>query len=134
LFPTILDAVGIRWNKPIEGRSLLPVLSGVPDTSVGDRYLVGQHRGTEITSIRNRRWKLYKNNTDTAKYLELYDLLTDPWEQKNILGKHLDIARHLNDELSAILSASPKYASVSGEFPGWIDSEKRQELIDEGYF
>jgi len=77
---------------------------------------------------------MYKNNALNKQYTELYDLMTDPWEQQNVLGKHQDIAVRLDEALSRIMNASPVYASVSGEFPAWLDESKRRELIEEGYF
>jgi hypothetical protein len=60
--------------------------------------------------------------------------MIDPTEQKNVLGEHLDRARHLDTVLTYILDMSPKYASISGVFPHWLDEEKRKTLIQEGYF
>jgi arylsulfatase A-like enzyme len=134
MYPTLLNLVGIRPIAPLEGQSIVPVLEGRGEQHIGERYLIGQHRGDNIVSIRNSRWKMYKNNTTEKHYVELYDLLTDPLEQHNILGKHLDIAGRLDTALIGILKGSPKYASVSGEFPAWMDEEKRKELIEEGYF
>lgn len=134
ILPTLLDLVGIRRTKPVEGISLRPLLEGGALSLPGQRHLIGQHRGDAIVSIRNDRWKMYKNNTPEARFVELYDLLTDPSERYNVLGKHLDIARQLDTVLTGILDASPKYASVSGEFPVWVDEEKRKHLIEEGYF
>ena len=134
IYPTILHLVGIRPPAPLEGQSMVPVLEGRGEQQIGERYLIGQHRGDAIVSIRNNRWKMYKNNTEQKKYTELYDLMTDPQEQNNVLGKHLDIAGTLDNALENILRASPKYATVSGEFPDWVDTEKRKKLINDGYF
>ncbi len=134
IYPTLLALVGIPQISPVEGLSMVPVLQGRGEQFVGERYLIGQHRGNQITSIRNNRWKMYKNNSLVKRYVELYDLMTDPLEQNNILGNHLDIAGRLDNALTRILSASPKYASVSAEFPVWVDDEKRQEIINSGYF
>lgn len=135
IFPTLLDLVGInRSHIPLEGNSLVSVMSGRGESQVGERYIISQHRGTDITAIRNTRWKMYKNNTVDRKFIELYDLMTDPDEQHNVLGDHLDIARHLDTVLTHMLDISPKYASVSGSFPDWVDEEKRKTLLKEGYF
>jgi len=134
LYPTVLDLVGIKPLAPFEGRSLRPILEGRGEQHVGDTYVVGQHRADITVSIRNNRWKMYKNNALNKQYTELYDLMTDPWEQQNVLGKHQDIAVRLDEALSRIMNASPVYASVSGEFPAWLDESKRRELIEEGYF
>lgn len=134
IYPTLLDLVGVPRISPVEGMSFVPLLSGAGEQFVGQRYLIGQHRGDNIVSIRSSRWKMYKNNTPKKHYVELYDLMTDPLEQNNILGKHLDIAGRLDQALTRILNESPKYASVSSEFPDWVDDEKRKTLINEGYY
>ncbi len=135
VFPTLLDLIGInRTAIPLEGESLLSILRGKGASHVGERYLISQHRGTDVTAIRSTRWKMYKNNTPERGFIELYDLMTDPDEQRDVLGKHMDIARQLDTVLTHTLSASPKYASVSGAFPDWLDEEKRKTLMNEGYF
>lgn len=134
IYPTLLDLVGVPKISPVEGASFVPILSGSGEQFVGERYLIGQHRGNNIVSIRNSRWKMYKNNTPEKHYVELFDLMKDPGEQNNILGEHLGVAGRLDEALIRILKASPKYASISAEFPSWVDDAKRESLINEGYF
>lgn len=134
IYPTLLALVGVPQISPIEGLSMVPILEGRGEQFVGERYLLGQHRGNQIVSIRNSRWKMYKNNSSKKHYVELYDLMTDPLEQHNVLGEHLEIAGRLDQALTRILQVSPQYASVSAEFPGWLDEEKRSKLINDGYF
>lgn len=133
IFPTLLDLIGIKHNIPFDGISLFSVIQGKGLQHIGDRYLIGQFSGGDIISIRNSRWKMYKNSRP-RQYVELYDLMKDPLEQNNVLGDYLDIARHLDAALTATMDNSPKYASVSGEFPDWLDDEKRRRLMFEGYF
>lgn len=134
IYPTLLSLVGISQKEQVDGTSFAPIIFGYGAQHVGDTYLIGQHRKDSIVSIRNNRWKMYKNNMPNKRYIELFDLLTDPQEQHNILGMRPDVARLLDSALELTLSKSPHYASVSGEFPSWIDEEKRKELIEEGYF
>lgn len=133
IFPTLLDLVGIQPEASFDGMSMLPVIRGTGWQHTGDRYLIGQFSGGDIVSIRNSRWKMYKNSRP-RQYVELYDLMKDPLEQNNVLGDHLDIARLLDGSLTATLENSSKYASISGEFPSWLDEEKRRRLMFEGYF
>ena len=133
IMPTLLDLVGIPAQGPMEGISFLPLLEGRGLSYVGERYLIGQYSGGDIVSIRNSRWKMYKNTKPRA-YVELFDLLKDPLEQNNVLGDHLDIAGRLDQALTRQLNASPKYAPITGDFPSWLDEEKRNSLKNAGYF
>ena len=133
IVPTLLDLVGIAPDGPLEGKSLRPVVEGRGWQHVGDTYLVGQYSGGDIVSVRNSRWKMYKNSRP-RQYVELYDLMTDPLEQRNVLGDHPDMARLLDVALEHIMDRSPRYASMSGEFPSWLDQGKRDKLMFEGYF
>lgn len=133
IVPTLLDLVGIAPEVPLEGKSLRPVMEGRGWQHVGDTYLVGQYSGGDIVSVRNSRWKMYKNSRP-RQYVELYDLMTDPLEQHNVLGDNLAMARLLDAALERIMEESPRYASMSGEFPGWLDRGKRENLMFEGYF
>lgn len=133
IVPTLLGLVGILPEGPLEGISFHPLLEGKELTYVGDRYLIGQNRGDDIVSIRNNRWKMYKNTKPTP-YVELFDLMKDPLETQNVLGEHPDIARLLDQALTRELKASPKYPAVKGDFPVWLDEEKRNSLKNAGYF
>lgn len=133
IMPTILDLVGVVPEGPLEGISLRPVMEGKGWQYAGDTYLVSQYSGNDIVSIRNSRWKMYRN-VRPREYVELYDLMTDPLEQRNVLGDHPDRARLLDAALEQIMKRSPKYASMSGEFPSWLDQGKRDKLMFEGYF
>jgi arylsulfatase A-like enzyme len=133
IVPTLLDIVGIFPEGPLEGQSLLPLMEGKGLSYVGDRYLIGQYSGSDIVSIRNSRWKMYKN-TRPKEYVELYDLMTDPLEQHNVLGEHLEVARLLDAALTRELGRAPRYEPVSAEFPRWLDENKRNSLRNAGYF
>lgn len=133
IYPTILDLVGLHESARFDGRSLLPVLLGTNDTR-RQQYAVSEYQGTVIQSIQDGHWKLYIHNDENGIWMELYDLVSDPGEKRNVLAAYPAIRQRLVHALENILRNSPKYDSVIGGFPDWIDKEKRQELIQTGYF
>jgi len=70
-----------------QGRSLLPLLKGEQPTSWRE-YAFSNYNGQQFglyveRMIRNEHWKYVWNLTDTD---ELYDLVNDPWEMKNLIS------------------------------------------------
>jgi hypothetical protein len=53
-----------------------------------------------VMSVRNSNWKLIYNAHNNTK--ELYDLVDDPSELINLIGKNLDIEQTLMNELIRI--------------------------------
>jgi len=132
IYPTLLDIIGVKFKGQLEGKSLLPLLLGKPNAT-GDSYVISQHRGDTIQSIRDGLWKLYIGN-QTIPQLELYNLKLDPGEKNNIVATNSGIMQNLYNTLRATLNGPPVYEPVKSEFPGWIDEEKKRTLIQEGYF
>lgn len=106
LTPTILAACGAKpiGTAKLDGVNLLPLLTGEVQT-IPERYIFSQwHRG-EIPDryrafmVRGPRWKLVqaKGSGDGAfdsknpPPFELYDILADPFEMKNVAADHADI-------------------------------------------
>lgn len=95
ILPTVLEACGT--DKPsglsLDGKSLMPLLRG-DKTEWPDRTLYVQwHRGDEpelfrSCAARNQRYKLVDGK-------ELYDLESDPGEQKDIASAHPDIVARM---------------------------------------
>jgi len=90
--PTLLDACGVAPppDAKLDGRSLLKLITG-EETDWPDRVLYVQwHRGDapelhRACAARGERYKLVNGK-------ELYDLLNDPGEKKDIAAEHPDIA------------------------------------------
>ncbi len=123
--PTILDIAGIPIPGVMQGRSLLPLLSGQqpddwrksifysyyedswrlagfkqedlsdPSFQYFTAHRVGPHRG-----VRTDRYKLIEYYSE-GDYWELFDLETDPNELKNLYGEpgYEDITQKLKQEL-----------------------------------
>ena len=101
LFPTLADLAGATVPAPtarrLEGRSLVPLLNN-PTSDWPERVLVhhagrwpkGQANHFKYTkcAIQNARFTLVNNR-------ELYDLMTDPGETRNVIDDHPEMVEKL---------------------------------------
>ncbi|MFT7677850.1 MAG: arylsulfatase A-like enzyme [Planctomycetota bacterium] len=100
LLPTILDMTGVEppAGSALDGRSLLPLLDGESVPWAKRRLFLQSHRGDVPTARHNfaavgQRWKLLRASgfgratapADAA--FELYDLLADPGEQRDLAAQ-----------------------------------------------
>lgn len=88
LAPTLLEAAGIPKAAGMQGRSLMPLLTGQTTTHRDSVYMEFFNANFNypfppmLTSVRTKDWKL--NYYDQARYGELYDLQADPSEFNNL--------------------------------------------------
>ena len=93
LAPTLLDMAGLKPLPGMQGRSLVPVLAG----SARDwrsSVLIEYFTDTVFPRVRNMGYVAVR--TERHKYIhyrelvgmdELYDLVSDPYEQRNLVGE-----------------------------------------------
>ena len=101
ILPTLLEFCRVRLpeNLQIDGRSLVPVLTGKP-SQWADRTIFTQwHRGDEPVLFQNAaaRTQRYKLINGT----ELYDMQEDPGESKNIAAQKPEVVAKLRRETEA---------------------------------
>lgn len=88
LAPTLLEAAGIPVSSGIQGRSLMPLLTGQTTEHRDSAYMEYLDACSTyeippmLTSIRTEKWKL--NYCDKPRTGELYDLEKDPGEFTNL--------------------------------------------------
>lgn len=97
VLPTLLDACGVKKlvDVPLDGVSLMPMLRGNKVEWLGRTLYTQWHRGDEPELYRNcaarsQRYKLVNGK-------ELYDMITDPGERKNIAVRHPDIVAKMRE-------------------------------------
>ncbi|WP_432221068.1 sulfatase [Flavobacterium sp. TMP13] len=122
-YPTILELAGLK-SKPIQkidGISLVPLLKGKTITS---RPLFwhyphyGNQGGEPVSSIRLEEWKLIHYWEDSRD--ELYNLVNDPAEKKDVYRENTKVGQELRAKLDTFLAetnakipkADPNYDSV----------------------
>lgn len=80
--------------------------------------LVWNSGGNPGTAIRDGKWKCYvieKRGKETGK-LELYDILEDPAETKNLALKYPEVAERLSTKIRAWKAELPKTVERTGEY------------------
>jgi uncharacterized sulfatase len=96
LLPTLakLAHVPPPVDRPIDGRDILPVLSGT-GASPHDVFFYVNVR--QLEGVRDARWKLRlrKNQPDNRVIAELYDLSLDPSERYDVAAAHADTVERL---------------------------------------
>lgn len=103
LFPTIVEAAGVRAPDGLSGKSVWPLIDG---TGPGghERIYHAECNWQASRAVRTREWKLI-HNIDPFIYerppLELYHLPSDPGETNNLIDDEPEVAMRLHRDLLA---------------------------------
>ena len=110
--PTILDYCGlpqVAADERMEGVSLRPLIENASDVGAHDGVYLTENAWMRKRGWRTNRWKLlvetghtpavYNKSTD-----ELYDLVSDPDEERNLIEERPDVARELRTRLDAFVA------------------------------
>ncbi len=109
--PTVLDLLGraeLAAELNMQGRSLLPALSGSLPGGTADTLLLTECTWMRKRGLRTPEWKLIvaRDHPDLhgCPPVELYDLREDPGEQRNLAGARPDVTARLRAELDRRLA------------------------------
>jgi len=118
IFPTLLDMAGIKYdagNKPIDGVSFLPVLTG---GKMPDRTLFWRTRASD-KAVREGDWKYIETTRKGVAVASLFNLREDPSEQRNVMADNPLMAASLRAKLSqwerSVDAETPEQTSASGK-------------------
>jgi len=108
--PTILDILGIPTDLPFDGQSLLPEMQGTPRRPTVESYL------TEATWMRKHgwrtpEWKLIRALEPDFHFkpeIELYNLIEDPGESRNLAPDEPEVVEFLQNRMSAWIARREK--------------------------
>jgi len=111
LFSTLLAAAGVavpvsNGAASLTGRSLLPVMTAAKATGgealAEDRALAWRHGPAE--ALRRGPWKLVRARNGSST--ELYDVLADPGERRNLAAERPALVEELGAALDRLLSGA----------------------------
>jgi N-acetylglucosamine-6-sulfatase len=113
--PTLLDAAGVAIPASMQGGSLMPLLSGSAAT-LRDAFLVEYHghenpfpwiANIDYRAVRMGRYK-YVRWIRENEAQELYDLVADPYELRNLAAErqHAAVLAQAREVLSSLVLAS----------------------------
>ncbi len=103
LYATICEAAGLRPGSAIDGRSILPTLRGEAQPAVTrDLFWMRReggtkYRGQDYYAVRRGPWKMLHNSP--FEPLQLFNLETDPLEQRDLFASEPKIAQELTTAL-----------------------------------
>lgn len=96
-FPTVMDALGFKIKgqpKPIDGISLMPLIEG----KMTERPVpIGFEAGRQV-ALSDNRYKLYSPKGNDNVF-ELYDLIEDPSEKKDLANEKPEILKKMKKTL-----------------------------------
>ncbi len=110
--PTILDAVGVAAPHNMAGRSLWPLATGATDDGGWERIVCCESTWQSKWAIRTDTRKLILSREPDFHQMpprELYDLVADPAESRNLALENSDEAADLEAELEAWISCGLKH-------------------------
>ncbi len=100
LFPTIMDFLGFeRENEFLQGKSLLPLIKGTSDKV--REYATMGFFSSEERCLRDQKWSYIRTLSGSTN--ELYDLVTDPEETKNLCDELPEKAAEMEEALARTL-------------------------------
>jgi arylsulfatase A-like enzyme/Flp pilus assembly protein TadD len=126
--PTILDLLGTEPLGDVDGRSVRPAMNGAAGDDAGESYFEA------LNANLTRNWAPLRGIVHGGFKLidlpqpELYDLGSDPGEQRNLYGQHPERARALEARLDRIVRAAPAPVTRPG-----LDAEAESRLRALGY-
>jgi len=131
ILPTVCELAGLAVPPEVQGKSLAPLLHGRGRSDVplvySETYYPLVHYGwSDLKGVQDGRYKLI-----LAPEPELYDIVADPAEEKNLVYLQKDVFQGLKARAEAIIDAAGRNAYETD--PSKIDAETRERLAALGY-
>lgn len=107
--PTCLDAAGVAIPQDMQGRSVLPLLTGKKEKGREAMYYHyyenGEHAVSPHFGVQTKKYKLIRFYKRVNSW-ELYDLQKDPHDMHNLYGKkgYEKITKQLKSQLNALIA------------------------------
>ena len=133
IFPTIFEALGIKFNDNIDGSSLINLMNDI-DEDEKIAYFESTPLvlidSNDVIGIRTSKYKYFRDKNNPQNRIHLYDLENDPFENLNLASFKINEINNLENILSNILKDSENDSNNENE----LNSKKiEDELRKLGY-
>lgn len=128
IMPTLLALLGIPIPREAQGKSWANFINNKSSLPL-HKYVFGQH--SVMSFIRSKEWKLILNK-DGKK--ELYYLISDPKEQRNVYSKNPEASFTLESQLKQWEESLPSYKDQFCSYPPEIAKENQERIRKTGYW
>lgn len=114
LMPTFLDLAGTHPPKPVDGESILPLMTGESSTN-GRTEIYGEYHNHFYVSrqrmVRDNKYQFTFNENERG---ELYDFTKDPYQLNNVCydEDYVDIKKEYIEKMSHYMKATNDPAGV----------------------
>jgi arylsulfatase A-like enzyme len=106
LFPTFAELGGATAPAGLDGASIVPTLKGGSQPGPEFLYWEFHERGFQL-AVRMGRWKAVRLAKDAP--IELYDLESDPAEERNVASSQPDVVARIEAYLKTARTESPHW-------------------------
>ncbi len=109
IFPTIFEALGIKFNDDIDGSSLINLMNDI-DEDEKIAYFESTPLvlidSNDVIGIRTSKYKYFRDKNNPKNRIHFYDLENDPYEDVNIKSTNIDKINEFENILSNLLKNS----------------------------
>ena len=138
LMPTLLELLGVERPDGLEGRSLVPLLSG---HSIDPAPVLSNvdYRGRSLRALIERHgdqdWKLIHETRQGApgEQLLLFDRVLDPLELRDVAGEHPEVVARMRAQLAELVARARARADAPRHEPVELSPAERASLRALGY-
>ncbi len=132
IVPTVLEYLGVRGPAKVAGMNLLEALEDGPESE--RRSIFSETSFGGMRAVRKGRYKYIQNSCrqpcDGAE--ALYDIISDPGEQDNLIASEAQVAQALRAEIESYLEWGPRFLELE-EKKATLDQKNLDRLKALGY-
>jgi arylsulfatase A-like enzyme len=136
ILPTALEAAGVKPSRPLDGRSLLPLLTGKTQQHI-DTFYWSEGGAAGGFAVRAGDWKLVQQRAQTK--IELFDLAKDPAETTDLAPQNAAKVAELSklydawlDQMAEPMSGAPKRPAAQPAGGAKKSKEQKRKAREEG--
>jgi arylsulfatase A-like enzyme len=122
-FPTVLGALEVSMpdDRPLDGIDITPILTGVlteRPTPIPYRFMEKERAmfGSPTLALTDNKWKFLTHLSDTGEEDQLYNVLEDRGETRNILSDHPQVAASMKATLVTFMD-SCRRSHTGADYP-----------------